>query len=202
MRSLALLVLIAILASGCAGVGSVASLARYDLGPSVPPSGQPAILLLRSVEVSSPSWLASPAMQYRLAYAPESRREAYSQSRWVAPPAELLEGFLKRRMLADAASIQASGCRLRIELGEFVQAFDTPDASHAMLEISAALLAPHGDLLLSRRAFKQSQPAGADARAGAAAFAAASAALADELDAWLAEIARKTPELVPRCRGS
>ena len=193
--------IIALLLSGCAGVIPLGAM-RYDLGPSTLASVPHADLLLRSVELRAPSWLASTAMQYRLAYGAVARREAYRDSRWAAPPAELLEHFLKRRMLADEARIQASGCRLRVELGEFVQVFSAPGSSDALLEINAALFAPRGDILLARHAFKKSVPAGADARAGAAAFAAATAELGDDLASWLAEQARETPDLIPRCRGS
>lgn len=195
-----LLAFIGILSSGCVGVGR-AGMALYDIGLSSSGSAQSPGLLLRSVEVQAPSWLASPAMQYRLAYTAGARREAYAESRWVAPPAELLELSLKRRMLADEARAQAVGCRLHVELIEFVQVFDAPGASRALLEIRATLLAPRGDILLARRAFSQSSPAGMDARAGAAAFAAALPVLADEVVTWLAERARETPEVVLRCRG-
>ena len=196
------LVLVVLLLSGCAVGGAVrGGMASYDPALPSPTSARLAGLPLRAVEVRSPSWLATPAMQYRLAYHDAARREAYAESRWVAPPAELLELALKRRMLVDAAQSQAVGCRLQVELGEFAQVFDTPQASRAVLEVRATLLAPRGDLLLARRSFSRSQPAGADARTGAAAFGLALSGLADDVDAWLAKVAREHPDAALRCHG-
>lgn len=176
--------------------------ARYDLGPAAAGKARLPGLALRTIEVSAPSWLASPAMQYRLAYSQGARREAYADSRWAAPPAELLERALTRRVLASAGQSASDGCRLALELDEFIQAFDAPGASHVLLEVRVALLAPHGDALLARRAFSRQSPAGADAKSGAAAFSTAASTLGDEVVAWLDLLARDTPEVVSRCRGS
>jgi len=194
------LAIVAVLLSGCVG-GVPAGISRYDLVQAASPSVRHPDLLLRSVEVRAPSWLDSPAMQYRLAYTLDSRREAYAQSRWLAPPAALLERALQHRLLADASGTQAAGCRLFVELGEFVQVFDAPGASRSVLEIRATLSAPRGGMLLARRAFSQSPPAGPDARGSAAAFSVATAMLGDDLLAWLAGLARDTPEVTSRCRN-
>jgi cholesterol transport system auxiliary component len=63
-------------------------------------------------------------MHYRLAYAEPLRRQSYRESRWAAPPAELLESVLKRRHAAAEAN--GPGCRLHLVLDEFEQRFDAP----------------------------------------------------------------------------
>lgn len=155
--------------------------AVFDFG--APAGGWPAPAL-RKLDVAAPSWLGTSAMQYRLAYTDAARRRAYVDSRWAAPPAELLERSLRRRAV-DAAAQPASSCRLRLELDEFVQVFDTAQASRQLLAVRARLLS-RGEQPLAARSFTVERPAGADARGGVAATAAAVQELGDQLAAWLA----------------
>ena len=53
---------------------------------------------LAGVDVQSASWLAGSDMQYRLAFAEPLQRRSYVESRWVAPPGELLEGVLAEHL--------------------------------------------------------------------------------------------------------
>lgn len=183
------------LLAGCVGNVRQTESARFDLGTAAL-VWRPAEVALGSVEVTAPSWLAGTALQYRLLYADPLRRQAYNESRWAAPPAELIERALNRQPGA------ATGCRLRLELDELVQVFDAPAASRVLLEARAALATPRGDAVLARQAFAVARPAsGADARGGVEAAAAAVQELAAGLGAWLARTARETPDLASRCRG-
>jgi cholesterol transport system auxiliary component len=50
-------------------------------------------------------------MQYRLAYAQATRRQAYVESRWAAQPAQLVELALKRAIRTGEAGLAApAGC--------------------------------------------------------------------------------------------
>lgn len=140
-------------------------------------------------------------MQYILAYADASRREAYAESRWVAPPARLLENFLARHLFSGKSETPSVGCRLRVELDEFVQAYDATEHSRALLEARVMLLPPHGDVILLRRSFRQSPPAGANAHSGVLAFSEASRKLGADIESWLNQTADATPALVERCRA-
>lgn len=201
MRAL-LLFPIVLLLSGCfGGTGGRLSPASYDLSSerlevAVEPAG-----MLRLVEVRSPSWLDTTAMQYRLAYAEKTRREVYAGSRWVAPPAALLEQQLKRWLLAGGASwtSQQAGCRLGVELDEFIQVFDAPEVSHVVVEARATLWAARGDTAVARQRFELSRPAGADARSGALALDAATRRFGEDIGAWLRQIGS---EAMSRCRLS
>lgn len=119
-------------------------------------------------------------MQYRLLYADMARRGEYAESRWAAPPAKLLRQAMER-MLAPTG---VGRCRLRIDLDEFVQVFDSPANSRFVLDGRATLFA--GQNVLDRRSFNLSEAAPtSDATGGAAAAAAAAKALGDELAPWL-----------------
>jgi cholesterol transport system auxiliary component len=157
--------------------------AAYDFGTGTGTGPWPGPGL-RKLDVAAPSWLGTAAMQYRLAYNEGARRRAYLDNRWAAPPAELLERALRARAV-DAGSGPASGCRLRLELDEFAQVFDTAQASRLVVAVRARLLS-RAEQPLAARGFSVERPAGADARAGVAAASAAVQELGDRLAAWLA----------------
>ena len=171
----------AIMLSACAGGRPAEEVAYYDL--SAAEAGVATLPFLRTVEVAAPSWLDSGALQYRLNYRNASQRQVYIRSRWVAAPAELLEQFLKRSLLGDASRGQ---CRLRLELDEFQQVFDTPEASRGVIEVRASLYGGAGRTQMARQNFHLSHPAAsADARGGMAALGAAASDLSRQLRAWL-----------------
>ncbi len=184
------------LLAACAGSrGAGMAVAHYDLGPPRPvaTAGFP----LRTVEVQGASWLGTPAMQYRLRYADGARREAYAQSRWVAPPAQLLEAALQRDLLGAPA---AGGCRLRVELDEFIQTFDSERDSQAVIEARFVLKTLRSDAPLARHAVRLEKPAAsADARGGALAFTGLAAELGQAATSWLRQRAAEDAALVQRC---
>jgi cholesterol transport system auxiliary component len=193
MRALA--ILIAFLLAGCIGNVRQTATATLDLG-SAEVAWRPASLPLRGVGVFAPAWLGTSALQYRLLYSDPARRMAYTESRWAAPPGDLVERMLNRQTPA-----QGGGCRLRLDLDELAQVFDTPQASRTLLDARASLVAPNGDAVLLRKAFSIARPAPtADARGGVAAAAAAVQALGGELGAWLEQAARDNPAVAARCR--
>ena len=141
-------------------------------------------------------------MQFRLSYAEPLQRRSYAESRWAAPPADLLEVFLKRRIVFNQAESGGAGCRLLVALDELEQRFDEPSGSKVMLEARAQLASMRGQETLARKSFVIQRPAAAaDARGGAAAARDAAQALADELAGWLGELARDKPVLIERCRS-
>lgn len=190
-RLVLLSVLPLLLLGACAGgPPPQANLAYYDF------SGEPANLPvpLRSLDVSSSSWLASNAMYYRLAYADGNRREHYAESRWTAQPAELLGVRLERNLMgaANSAAPGALLCRLRIEFDDLIQVFDKPGSSRLLLEARATLYGSQQSVL-ARRSLSLSQPAGSDARSGVAASGPLVDALSRELQGWVSRECRKAP---------
>ncbi|NMF87574.1 ABC-type transport auxiliary lipoprotein family protein [Aromatoleum petrolei] len=180
-----------ILAALCAGLalGACGGLpqrsavpAIYDLGVAEAASPAPAILPSK-IEVRAPSWLATSAMQYRLEYRQPAQRQMFSESRWAAPPAEMLQRRLLQALSAPSST--GGGCRLRLEIDEFTQAFDAPEASAAVINARAELLPPRGENAVARRTFAMREPApSADARGGVTAFRRAGERLANEIGHW------------------
>ena len=204
MRKIAIALLVALLA-GCAGTSSRQSeLAFYDLGyfsGGRPASGLPSAVAIATIEVRANSWLVGPEMRYRLASADSSRRHVYAHSRWVAPPAELLERFLQRRLVFDQPESAAPGCRLQLHLDEIEQRFATPQTSKLVLEVGATLLPRRGATVLAKRAFLiQHDAPTPDAQGGVVATREAAQALADELAQWLNELARERPQVINICK--
>lgn len=197
----ALLALFAgMLLTGCSGNPQTADMVHYDFGSSGG-VGAPWTVSPGSFEVHAASWLAGPAMNFRLAYAEPLRRQSYAGSRWAAAPAELLESVLKRRMAAAEPNAQAAGCRLQLALDEFEQRFDDVQNSQAVIEVRAQLMPARGGDVVARRAFHVARPAiTPDARGGAVAARGAVQALGDDLGRWLAELVREKPGVLDRCR--
>lgn len=187
--------------AGCTGGGvRPAEIAYYDLGTAPRIEGAQA-MPLRTIDVHAPSWLGTAGMQYRLAYADGSRRDAYAESRWAAPPAELLEVALRRRIASGETDLAGAGCKLRIDLDEFAQVFDAPTSSRAVAEARVMLLAAKSDQLVARRSLSLTRPAATpDARGGVAAFAALTTDISSDVAFWLVRLAKERPGIVERCR--
>lgn len=186
--------------AACGGNVATVEPVRYDLG-SLTGKWSGSRIPIAAVDVKAASWLSETAMHFRLAYAEPLRRQSYVESRWAAPPAELLETFLKRRIVFGQPDFTGSGCRLQLVVDEFEQRFDDPQKSYAVLEVRGLLMSMHGGGMLSRKAFLIRKPAPtADARGGVAAARDAAQALADDLGNWLGELSRDRPAIVDRCR--
>ncbi|MEW6164307.1 MAG: ABC-type transport auxiliary lipoprotein family protein [Pseudomonadota bacterium] len=197
-------VLLALLLAGCVGTPPrQTEIARRDLGDLAGAWDSPGFGIA-GVDVRAASWLDTPDQMYRLAYADPLRRLAYTESRWVAPPAELLERFLRRRIVygqPDSSGTSGAGCRLALTLDELEQRFAAPRDSATVLEARAALLPPRGKTMLAKRAFLIRRPAPTpDAHGGVEGARAAAQALASELSLWLGELARTRPQSVFACK--
>ena len=141
---------------------------------------------IRNLEVVPAPWLASNAIQYRLIYAQPTRRQFFLESRWAAQPAQLLEVAIKRSLKANQTAVATSGCRLRIDLDEFAQVFDTEGTSRGVIEARAVLLAPRTDQLIASQGFAVMRPAlSADAVGGVVALREGAMQLSGELLDWL-----------------
>jgi cholesterol transport system auxiliary component len=178
MRSFASLLAVLLLGACLVQPARQVEVARFDFGAA--PAGPGASVGVSGVDVLSPSWLSGAAMQYRLRYAEPARRYDYADSRWVAPPAELLRQALEHRLAG------AGRCRLQIEIDEFVQVFEAPTQSRVVLAGRATLQS--GPAVLAHRKLALAEPAAtADARGGVAATAILVGRLGDEMASWLAE---------------
>ena len=197
--------LVAALLGACTGLPKVApTYAVHDFGGPDPVAARGLGFPLRNVEVVAAPWLASTAMQYRLAYAQASRRQAYVESRWAAQPAQLVELVLKRAIRTGETGA-GGACRLRVELDEFAQVFDNESVSRGVVEVRAVLLAPRTDQIIASRSFSLAQPApSADALGGVSALRGGVQRLGGELFGWLDALdrdgaARSVGSLRGRC---
>ena len=178
---------LSILLAACAGgPPPQANLVYYDFSRGPAELSAP----LRSLDVVPASWLASNAMYYRLSYADGNRREQYMESRWTAQPAELLSTRLQRSLINGNTVHGALLCRVRLDLDDLVQVFEKPGASHLVLEGRVTLYGPQ-QAVLARRHLNLAQPAGADARAAAAASGPLTEAVARELQDWVRQECKK-----------
>jgi len=186
-----------------AGKPTKAPIAYFDLGGAGATAGAASGLGLRSIDVAAPSWLDTPAMQYRLAYAEAARRSSFTESRWVAPPPELIQQVLRRALSAGDAD--AGNCRLVVDVDEFIQRFDAPQSSTAVVELRVALLGPRAEAPLARRSFSITRSVtSADARGGVAALGSATAEAASAIRGWLGSVESDGAgqQIARRCRAA
>ena len=138
---------------------------------------------LSELEVPAPSWLQSRAIYYRLDYREEARRRAYTQSRWLAHPSEMITLALVRYF--SVSDQRAAARHLRLHLDEMIHIFTTEQDSHTLLQVRAELVEP-GRPVSARRNFTIRRPAPTPDAAGAvAAHNQALAQLAQDLHVWL-----------------
>jgi cholesterol transport system auxiliary component len=179
--------------SGCSIAPSSSSpeVTQYDFGPVDPKGPSPGLKqALLVYDVSAPGWLDSPLIYYRLAYQDAARPQAYADSRWVGSPAELITGRVRGRLAASGKGgvvHPADGTRasyaLRVELDEFIQVFDAPGQSKAVVRLRASVLGRNA--LVAQKSFSAERRAATpDAEGGARALIAASDEVLDQLVSW------------------
>ncbi|WP_407649945.1 ABC-type transport auxiliary lipoprotein family protein [Burkholderia aenigmatica] len=184
----ALAVLTLSLAAGCAGNSAALSNVRYDLGPatSVVTAGPgPALKVL---DVAAPDALDSDKFAYRLAYVDAQHVAVYRDSRWTAPPAQLLTQRLRGALSSRGTVLEGSdGVRaptLKVDLNEFEQVFDGQSQSHGAVTARATLTLD--GKVLGQRTFVARAPSSTpDAAGGARALATASNELVSQIAAWV-----------------
>ena len=166
----------ALLLGGCAGAEK-APVKTYDLGAEAPGAKLPA---LRAVTVRAPMPFDGVDMYYRLAFRDGTEIASFAQSRWAAPPAELV----RRQLLRALPATLSVPCALEVELQDFSQRFSSPEASEARIELRAWLATPGGRV--AARSFSVAEPnAGANAASGAGALARAAERAIGELSGWI-----------------
>jgi len=176
------------LLAACSSVPT-APTTRYDFGLApTAVTGARLPTALRVAEVAGPGWMDGHAIHYRLAYAQSQRTDTYANSRWVESPVNLFDARLRN---AAAARGQVVGYAtpdvptLRVELVEFSQVFDRPDASRGVVRLRATVTQAHG--VIEQRVVQADAPApSADAAGGVAALAQASDRAIGEVLDWVA----------------
>ena len=180
------------LLAGC-GVGPKPQppVGTYDFGLPTQGPGKLALKSLGQIEVGAPRWLDSVNLYYRLAYADAAQPRAYTQTKWVMPPASLVEARLKERAVAGGAVLGAGGPQLKVELDEFSQVFTSATASRAVLRARVTLVGAKDGATkdsVKQKAFAFEEPAtSADGPGGAAALKRASESLVEAVLAWAGE---------------
>ncbi|MBV8380482.1 MAG: ABC transporter [Paucibacter sp.] len=158
---------------GACALQSVPPPRLFDLGPMPALSGAGAANPWR-VHVHASDDFDTSAMRYRLMYTDPNAVLAYRDSRWSAPPAQLLRSRL------DAALAANGGGELQVELLAFEQEFASPDRAVVRLRARASWeqggVAHGADFDLR-----------VDAAPDAAGFAAAAGPACDRLAAQLAQ---------------
>lgn len=157
----------------------------HDLGPAPleTQANSPASL----GQVSAPSWLDTTDLQYRLLYADPYVVGAYAESRWIAPPAELLAGRLRARL--DAGGETQARWLLTVTLDSFEQRFEAPGTAVAVIRLQAEVRDRASRELIASRTLARERPTpSADADGAVRALAALSDQMIEDVLAWLREL--------------
>ena len=159
---------------GCATpAGQDAAVRSYDFGVEPPPLSSNAI---RSVSVKASAPFDSPDMVYRLGYRDSRELLSFTESRWAAPPALLLQRHYAR-------SAQSGGCEAEFELLEISQLFSTPESSEILLA-GRAKLARSGRPIGEQSLQVRETGAGSNAASGVRAAGRAAERLFADISAW------------------
>lgn len=133
-----LILLLVILLGGCVGIKARPSPAVYDFGLAAASATEPQSATQFLIEdISAPESLNSNRIRYRLNYENAARVYSYTESRWLAPPAELLTHRLRLLVSVEPAP---QSCTLKMQLAAFDHVFDSPTASKGVVIIFAELV--------------------------------------------------------------
>jgi cholesterol transport system auxiliary component len=191
--AIAPLTALAALSIGCAlGGGNRPAPRLYDFGPA--PRIEAATLPVSLGTVRAAPTLAGTEIRYRFASTPYQAR-AYGESRWLAPPADLLADRLNTALSRSSggngfiATAAPAPLRLVVEISTFEQLFDAPERARALLRVVAEVHDSRTRLTVARRtiATERETPTADAAGAVTALVELADEAVA-ELVRWLGEI--------------
>lgn len=156
------------------------------------PTRSPSLLV---VDATTPVWLDSRAIQYRLAYHDPTQLYTYANSHWAATPAAMLTLQIRNRLLTETGhpvikpgdGAQADYA-LQVDLTEFTQFFDSADSSHAVINLNASLIKRKTRTLFAQHNFSIHQETATKDAAGAVrALTEASDKLTKNLVDWISK---------------
>ena len=190
--------LILLMVNGCSILPKDgAAIVTYDFGLPQQSAADQTTRIAGQLEVSpvtAPPWLDSPAILYRLAYHNAARLDAYADSRWAAPPAALITLRLRQALSTasdtrNVSPISQDGApnRLRVDLEEFSQIFNSPQSSRVLLRAHVSLIQKNAQTPLREHTFiLERQAPTPDAAGAASALSLASDEFIDAVLNWLA----------------
>lgn len=186
----AIMILVSVLLSACGGLGKPKpAAAMYDFGLADSPTSYSSLLPVDVV--TSVQALQHQHIRYRLAYDNASQVFAYAESRWTAPPAELMNQMVHATVSAPVLN----GCHLAIQLTVFDHVFDSPDNSHGRVQMQATVLSKKSRHQIGRKLFQHTlQSKTSDARGGVSALSQGSQAVLLEIFEWSNSLAQQTPD--------
>ena len=189
--SRALGIVFCLLMSACLTTGKRGNEAvplTYDLGLTETKKPASPVLTATTLEVRAPLWLDTMGIDYRLLYAEPARLREYARSRWVGPPSQLLQQRLAARTGLLLPGQAGGRCLLRLELLEFAQWFDHPQASRVVMHGRLQWLDRQRAILAEREVRLEQAAETPDARGAVKGLAAVVEQLALELPSWLVEV--------------
>lgn len=169
-----ILVLLVISQAACVGTNKPRpDIALYDFGYTSKSDNKEQILAKINVdEISAIEALNYQKMRYRLNYENAARVFYYTESRWQATPAELVNNQLNTLLQSDT---KAFNCSLKLKLQLFDHVFNSKNSSAGVVQMSAILATKSAQKIMANEVIIESVPAvTANAEGGAKALAQAS----------------------------
>lgn len=198
-----LVLVLALVLSGCSLPRTPTAKTTYDLGPLPIAMGEPSPRSattvsqtawgpqapLRLAATTAPAALASTEMGYRLVYAQPLQPRTYTLARWSMAPAQLVHQRLQSALLADGWQLSTypgpDTPELQVDMDGFEHVFDTADHSVGRVLWRVSLRQGQATLAQTRIAAQAPAPT-PDAAGGAQALATATDSATAQVRAWLA----------------
>ena len=132
-------------------------MALYDFGYAIKSDSKPLLTKTEIEPVTANEMLNYQKMRYRLEYVNPARVFYFTESRWIVPPAELVNNQLNALVNTQTQSnSKPFNCSLKLKLQVFDQVFNSKDSSAGVVQINAILLAKNTKQLVMNEVINES----------------------------------------------
>lgn len=165
--------------------------AVHDFGVNQARPENQSSITLTTISVEAPKWLMDNRIRYRLLYADPTLVRFYTMDRWIAPPSELMQQYLRTAKHPLKSSLQ-------LKLFNFEQQFITPDRAKMIIAFRIEVFDVDGQQNISAKEFNLERwTVSPDAKGAVKATSELIHQASNQIDRWLNELSQQTETKIP-----